>query len=606
VTEGLQTPGKAHGESLSMHIGGVCVKKIAFAVSTLSSCLVLSCSNVVFADTSQEDINLALNKPYTVSAPIPDPLLSADEQSWFPDTGGKLTDGKFLNPKLAPSTNDQGWVGFVDQDDRSIVIDLGQTDTVHALTADFLNDPGDYVHAPEKVIFSVSLDRIHWQSLQGVNSPITLADQSLRNVTFVKNGVNLQARYVRVQFPVDTYVLSDQIQVLGVRGIVAGAKVPRETPNQIQPSLGYAKVSQTGGANQILLCNMWLSEKYDQRIYPWDVTEQQWLPMITYMDGKGHIRDWMFKTVLAMPNVDQPSATQQDWTNWLDDIFHNGGSPSATTPTQLNALNQAVGHAKAALHDPNYQEKVIISIPYPDPSVTNWGSMSGRQLDFSHTVDRQKAVAWYLHQVEQLWNSAHYNNLKLVGFYWFNEGVDVHQPGEVQLLQHTSRLIHANHLRFYWIPYFEAPGYKIWRTLGFDVAIMQPNYAFYDAPVNRLTETAELAKHYQLGVEMEFPFQDFNPGATKGTNTYLQYQDAALAYHFNQNVPLAWYQNTQGVLTDYQQNRVLYDLIYEFLKGTYVPQKYVPSGNSYTLVPDDSPNLPPFTWPQIPAGLSCY
>ncbi len=99
VTEGLQTPGKAHGESLSMHIGGVCVKKIAFAVSTLSSCLVLSCSNVVFADTSQEDINLTLNKPYTVSAPIPDRLLSADEQSWFPDTGGKLTDGKFLNPK---------------------------------------------------------------------------------------------------------------------------------------------------------------------------------------------------------------------------------------------------------------------------------------------------------------------------------------------------------------------------------------------------------------------------------------------------------------------------------------------------------------------------
>lgn len=162
--------------------------------------------------------------------------------------------------------------------------------------------------------------------------------------------------------------------------------------------------------------------------------------------------------------------------------------------------------------------------------------------------------------------------------------------------------------RFYWIPSFEAVGYKNWRQLGFDVAMMQPNYAFTAGGQvlgpQRLTETAELAAHYGLGFEMEFPYAVLNPGATApNTNTYLQYQDAALAYGYSQNVPLAWYQNTQGILNDYLGHRVVYDEINDFLQGSYTPVQYVPSSDgTYSLAPA-SPDLPTLQPVEIPAAL---
>jgi hypothetical protein len=555
------------------------------------------------------DVNLALGKSYTVSTPITDPLLSTDESNWFPSHPGILTDGKNAQPVFYPIhwIANPDWDIFMDQNSRSIVVDLGKTDTVHKITADFLNDPANYTFLPPHAILSVSIDGTHWERVGDVTPPVPLTAQATENVLYAQDHLNIQARYVRLDFSTDDNVAVDEIQVLGQPGVQPGAKRPHETPHQIARSAGYATLKQSGGVNDMLLTPLWLSSNYDQSRYPWNLTAKQWLPMIAYIDKQGQIKNWLFRSIIAWPGAGSTSATQQDWQTWMDHIFSTGPYQNTATATEFPALDQAVGEAKAALHDPHYQENVIVSIPYPDPSVSNWGTVNGKTLNFSNPIDRQTAVDWFIQQVVRQWRQSHYKNLRLAGFYWYNEDVNVHINGELSLLQHTSRVIHSHNLRFYWIPYFEAPGYRIWRQLGFDVAMMQPNYAFNSNPVERLSETAELAKQYGLGVELEFPYAVTDPSAAKGTNQYLQYQDAALQYGFSRNVPLAWYQNTQGVLTDYLQNRMVYDLVNEFIQGTYTPQAYQPTGSGndgkqYVLRPVQ-PQLPAFEPLHVPAGL---
>jgi hypothetical protein len=139
--------------------------------------------------------------------------------------------------------------------------------------------------------------------------------------------------------------------------------------------------------------------------------------------------------------------------------------------------------------------------------------------------------------------------------------------------------------------------------------MMQPNFAFESlANPIRLTETAELAQHYGMGLEMEFPFQVLspapsNPGRLSGTNRYLLYQDAALAYGYAHGVPLAWYQNTQNLLTDYEGHRYVYDLVYRFLEGTYHPVAYQNVQGKWVLKPV-TPDLPLFAPLALPRGLN--
>jgi hypothetical protein len=123
--------------------------------------------------TQSADVDLALGKSYTTSTPVPDPLFSSEQASWFPHVNGVLTDGQFATPQFYEpdwSVN-PNWQTFELQDDASATIDLGQVDTLHQITQDFMNDPMDGVYLPEHVIFSVSLDGQHWQRVGNVTRP---------------------------------------------------------------------------------------------------------------------------------------------------------------------------------------------------------------------------------------------------------------------------------------------------------------------------------------------------------------------------------------------------------------------------------------------------
>jgi hypothetical protein len=71
---------------------------------------------------------------------------------------------------------------------------------------------------------------------------------------------------------------------------------------------------------------------------------------------------------------------------------------------------------------------------------------------------RIRAVQWFIRAALTDWNASHYQNLRLAGFYWYQEAIDLGVAGEKTLVRTTARDIHVLGLRFYWIPYFEAPG----------------------------------------------------------------------------------------------------------------------------------------------------
>ena len=585
------------------------MKRTMALIGALAASALMSLPATAFrssSSTTQPDVNLALGKPYTVTYGIPDTFFHNRNAVWH-DVGGILTNGQYANPNIFYGGFNHQWVGYGYQDSRTVTIDLGQVDTVHAVTADFLNAPQYGVFLPLRVIFSVSNNGTDWQRVGNLPSPVPVSTSSTEPVMWKDTGLNIQARYVRVQFPVAVDVFTDEIQVMGQPGVTGGATVPVNTPHQVAPNLGYANLSQTNGVNDLLLTPLWLSANFNQKIFEWNLTPQQWLPLITYDSPSGQIKDWYFPSILAALGAGSNTTTKAGWEEWIQHLFTLGPYANpAGSPTELPALNQAVAMGQAALHDPTHKVNVVVAIPYPNASYTNWGTINGQTMDFANTQDRIAAVRWFIDSVEQAWQQAGLTNLNLAGFYWTNESVYVRNPGEVQLVQATSRMVHAVGGKFYWIPFYGAAGYNIWKKLGFDVAMIQPNYAFTATITRqRFQGVAETAQHYGMGVEMEFPYAALNPASSMGTNRYLMYQDAALAYNYAKGVPLAFYQNTQNLLDDYQGNRVLYNLVYEFLKGTYTPQAYVQnSSGNYVLQAITPPTFPAAQPVSIPTGIN--
>ena len=103
-------------------------------------------------------------------------------------------------------------------------------------------------------------------------------------------------------------------------------------------------------------------------------SESDFLPMIAQENTSGTPTGWLFDGTLFGEYSSNTPETEAGWTSWLTDLF----SPNV----ELSALNQAVGQVKQELNDPNYKEKVVITIPSLDNNPSNFGAIdsSGQSL----------------------------------------------------------------------------------------------------------------------------------------------------------------------------------------------------------------------------------
>ncbi|MCL6625113.1 DUF4855 domain-containing protein [Alicyclobacillus shizuokensis] len=530
------------------------------------------------ASPTPSDVDLALHRPYQVSTSVIDDVYHASETVNFPDDGSKLTDG-VVGP--ASWSAHGPWVGYLRQDRHNVTVDLGKSQTLHKLDAWLLQDTASGIYFPRHMKFSVSLDGKHWSCVGTAKPSIPISQKGVFTQAYTVSHLNVIARYVRYTFYDDVFVFLSEVEAFGLPGIQPGAVRPRPTPSRPDGDAGFPRagsVATSGRRAEVLIPSGYYSSQPELGV--WHLNEL--LPYVAYLNTRQQIRGRMFDSFLFTPFDTGPSggsygtgtATQADWKYFADQLFQSG--------LQLDALDQAVAQTDQALHQKNWKAKVVIGIPFPGLN-SNWGD--GLDFNPDHVgqaqslANREAAVRWYVSYVKRKFASAGFRHLELTGFYWQNESVYLQwTPNDEKLIRDTGRFVHSlGHYTFDWIPYNEATGFRDWRWMGFDTALMQPNYAFTTgATVQRLQSTAQLARHYGLGIEMEMHW-DITRTDSLGTWARQNYQDylsAAYTYHY-QNSFLAWYQNTTTLLdcetSQTPAIRQVYDETYQFIHGQYQP-----------------------------------
>ncbi|MDG7001753.1 MAG: DUF4855 domain-containing protein, partial [Nitrososphaerota archaeon] len=431
------------------------------------------------------------------------------------------------------------------------------------------------VFLPRKVTYFVSLNGKDWAEVGKVRRPSVVN----RNThTYTISGLNYRARYVKMTFLVDNWVFADQFQVFGEEGIAAGPTVAKYTPPVKYPNAYCPPASASvGGVRNMVLM-------YDA-YYPADTAKEnsvkELIPYVGYENHNGKITDLMFDGFLFLPyagRVTGPSGAsyyddpahpvaKSDWEYFLGKTFD--------AVYNLGALNMAVGKVKNILHKHSYTAKVEIAIPYPTISPADFGEVNGHPVYMNSIASQDTVVKWYINRVMRMWGSEDYANLKLVGFYWYQENAIFNFTRDNEsVTYYAGDYIRSLRKVFDWIPYYQASGFAEYHKLGFDAAVMQPNYMFRKFPRQELGDAADADKKLGLGFELEVDgralihksfrakfFRYLNYGVTKGYMTgslHMYYQDG-----FGGG---ALY---RSCISRNPAIRDIYDQTYRFIKGKY-------------------------------------
>ncbi len=373
---------------------------------------------------------------------------------------------------------------------------------------------------------------------------------------------------------------------------------PRRTPAALLlalalPMLAWlpAAAQEPAGRRDIMLCYL----------EPGAWSQADFGPYVTYRGVDApHPQDWFFDAWLMLMYGGAPSGKgysdgatdHRDWSFFLDQLWAPGRN--------LDALDQAITAAAQQLPPPPAPHPVIIMIPYPSPQQHAFGA-DGNAVDLGVAADRQRAVESFVDTVIRRWEATPRQRLRLWGFYWMNEGIGA---ADHEIVRQTCTAVHARGLKMLWIPWFRAPGFESWRELGFDLAIMQPNFAFQQPPPglrlvdeNRLSVNTRLARTHGLGVEMELNQHLLTSAASRWNLTeYLNHGSTDLDGTMT-GTPRAWYQATGflSALANSAQTecRRLYDDVYRFTKGTYQRRATMLSaGRPVARVPESAETSP--------------
>lgn len=309
----------------------------------------------------------------------------------------------------------------------------------------------------------------------------------------------------------------------------------------------------------------------------WETTD--FLPLLTHTDpSTGYADGTMFSDFLFLAlgiltesgegrhlaRNEKAPAGWNEWVRYLDELFLG--------ERNLDALCQAVHRSSPICIN------VWIALPYPNPQV------------FPNDLLRvQATVEWISLYLDRWSKCSLHSALTLRGFYWLQESLyyQGHTFDDRFVITEVNKKVHSlcvdgNKLQSIWIPYQLANGWDEWKSLGFDLAFLQPN-AYFN-PERRIEDAAASAYQTGMGVEMEFDlgvtydqakrqrFMEYmKAGATGGTDSRGRYFGP-----YKYESPLAWYTGgwffgkngrKQALVSLYQSGDPLYDEIFRFLNG---------------------------------------
>ena len=558
-------------------------------------------------------------------------------------SASRLTDGVIVNAsKVTYPSNwaSQAWnssgtimskyLQIYRNDSRIITLDLGAVRNVTGIRMHFGAQESMGFYLPTNVTYYLSQNGEDYYQAADVWNYQTTADDNDANISgtafrhewYSASGINYNARYVKLIFPVNVYILTDELQVYGSEILSSGAteltSMPKYDP--LEKFVGhFADGIQSGGVrNEFMAYSGWYVNSDGGEVYNTYKTVKEYMTSIAYIDANGVPQDWLFDDVTVMGHYYTAKGTfnsykagytqgkyyanQSDWYQWLcyafgKDTSGNNLSYSGNDVINLEALEEAARIAKETLNDPGYKVGVKLVL-YPAVEYQeNWGTIDGETIDFTVSgcgsqekalANRAKAYQWYIDQAVAMWENADFQHLELTGFYYYEE--TIHESTDriaKAATQALTDIVHTHatpitntkpafdsrvggRLYIYQLPFYQSEGYWNWAEYGFDYALMQPNYSFYDMyTLTQLKECADLCTYYGLGMQMEF-------GGTASTAYHKKFEDY-LNYgkeYGYQSAVVSWYMSTWGCYSmAYNNNgtRYLYDMVYDFVKGQTIP-----------------------------------
>ena len=450
---------------------------------------------------------------------------------------------------------------------REIFYDLGNISTVSSFSAGFTHQPDWGVHAPGTVEVAISMDGKAWYKAGEIHfSP--KYNGIVRDTLKLKTPV--AARFVCFSFPVSPWVGIDELTVMGTKKVASGVKTADKAG--LAKSNVYGENSDgdwagpssdlLGGVHDIFL----VYHKHNAaRTYDDLITE------VAYVDENGKIKDTMFDGFLFLMSGGFPSGlgggtggvlnyNKSDMEWLIETLFKKGQN--------VAALDDTVAKVKAELGLPaSYKVKYFVSLYYP--SCDNFGDIDGDgKSENVNTIDgKTKVLKWWIKQFEAERKKHSFANVEFGGYYWYNESLSSEQ---IPMTKACAELIHSYGSQFFWIPYFSAGGVAEWKEYGFDIACLQPNYAFsLDVPNSRVRAAANLARSYGLCLEIEMA--EASASDERYRLKYYEYlkQGAKMGY-----MTEATHMYYMGMYIHQLANsknpavRQVYDYTYQFIKGT--------------------------------------
>jgi hypothetical protein len=293
------------------------------------------------------------------------------------------------------------------------------------------------------------------------------------------------------------------------------------------------------------------------------------------IDDSGSLK-YITKTTEGLP------ANPKDWQIYLEQLFF-GNKPI------LNLYEKPIKQNLLAIRDASLTNplgKMIaidiwIALPYPHDTI------------FPTDETRAAEVINWIDSFLTMWKRNRFpSHVHLRGFYWHGEAIYTSPPmNDLHVLTQVNDYIHLikddqfDSLKAIWIPYQGAKDWDKWSAAHFDLAFLQPGYYF--RPELSLDTAARSAYVINEGIEMEFDLRvseraDFRSrfiayldkgaaGGGKFLRRFSPYMGTALAWY-----PGGWWYYdhvTRGFSLNklYEKGDPLYDSIYQFVKGTYVP-----------------------------------
>lgn len=506
--------------------------------------------------SNANEVNLTpLATIQTTTTGVPDPIFEQLEAKY----------------QKEPVTSLTGWVGYAHQSGRTITLTFPNAVDVHHIDITMRQDAAEGIYLPNTVTFEVK-EGDDWYTLSSMQPTIPQSSPTDQTETFSFHSHHgVEANAIRVTFPVGVFVFARGLTVTGSTA-QQGEYVSWNQRLLVSPTIyGKYALSATSGDEYGIKNMLIIYTGAYGRQGTW--TEQDFLPMIGYVNDSGYIDSPMFDTILFTPYSKVPM-TREGITDYLRNLF----APNQ----QLAALNAAVGYTNqlGTLYRPGYKEKVVLNIPYFPLGNTDFGQIDGKNISFAATAAdvnaiaaRSAALQWYLSELMSRWKQANFQNLQLVGLYWNDEQINETDPGEVALLTQAVKDANQYFLPVFWIPYYGANEESLWKTLGFSAAWLQPNYIEQgaDAPISRIQDAIQTVNRHTMGIEIELT--SLNQTDSALYRTFLQ--QLSLSNFDGNNVSHVFYDGSklllQAARSSNLQEREIYDETANFIHGIFMP-----------------------------------